>query len=351
MKTSPVNAGGSAWFRFEPPLVLEGGDLDRFLGRALPGSRVLRVEYLEGGVVNSNYRADVVLPDAPNDPVPMLIRLSRSDEGPLRSGAVAEAVHARLPCAVPRLRFSERGERPEPHRRSLFNWVAGQGLDSRGDRAGESLRAAEDLGRTLAVLHAVPLAGFGRFTVAADSGLALAGTPVVRWADEVSRRTAVRLDNPAHGLDRAAHDQVRQGFARLLAPFWTIAVPAVVVHGDLSAGNILLHRPSDGESLRLSGLIDWEMARGADPAHDFASLRFEVGRAREAFTAAVEAAYRQSPGAAALIGSAAAWEARIRLASIPILLDARMVAHRRRSPESLQEIDRALVRALERPPA
>jgi hypothetical protein len=277
-----------------------------------------------------------------------------------------------------------------------------------GDPPGGLLdAAAESLGRALAALHARALPAFGRLTPDLD----VVAPASARWSEDLTRRVASRLDNPAHGLDEARRKAVRIGFARLLAHVSEGApIGAVLVHGDLSPGNILLEaavgegpgstRPAapgdvgltapDDVSLaapgevrlaapgeadpafsgqpRLRGLVDWEMARAADPAHDLASLRIELAGRWPAFARRAEHGYL-----AAVAGRAAAepsagdgrrrpagrdpdgprsandWQLRVAAASVPILLDARMVAHRRRNRGALDRVDALLAAALAGP--
>jgi aminoglycoside phosphotransferase (APT) family kinase protein len=345
MTSDPATPDGpGTWRRFEPPLLAAGGDLDRLVERAFPGARAVRVEYLDRGVVNSNYQVELRMPgsDAGPSPVFLHLRLSRSDEGPLREGAVLEAARGVLAAGVPRLLGSEFRTTPEPHRISLFTWVPGEPLEELLALPDERLLdLAGELGRELVRLHSVRCGAFG----ALDTGLRVkaaagAASPAPRWADDLARRTAVRLENPAHGLDSRRHDEVRVAFARGLSKLWTATIPSALVHGDLSAGNILI-LPSRGGAPALSGLVDWEMARAADPAHDIASLRFELA-GRPAFVARVEEAYRSETAAAAWTSPQALWEERIRLAGVPLALDARMVAVRRRNAAVLCHVDRYL---------
>lgn len=349
----------SPWTRFEPPLTIDPGDLDRLVERFLPGARVVRAAFIPRGVVNSNYCVEL-MPVSSAVPARVLLRLSRSGEGALREGAIG-AMPGGLPgCLIPRLLGSEMVERPEPHRRSLFNWIDGRPLDAvapDGDPPGGSLpAAAEALGRALAALHGRALPAFGRLT----PDLAVAAPAAAGWWEDLTRRAGSRLDNPAHGLERRRLDGTRGGFARLVerASAGPPIMPALV-HGDLSPGNIILDDAGGSDVAAgapgpgLRGLVDWEMARAADPAHDLASLRFELGGRWPVFARLVELSYleaardrRRAEGGISGPGFPGDWDLRVALASIPILLDARMVAQRRRDRGALDRVDALLAAAL-----
>lgn len=329
-----------AWWRFDPPLMLQGGELDRFLGSAFPGRRAGAVEFLERGVVNTNYRIDL-LPAGGGAAGPdrLRLRLSRSGDGPLREGAIAGALGDSLGVALPRLLATEWADAPEPHRRSFFSWIEGIPLDDWLRRAtpGEC-DVATGLGRALAALHRTAGPAFGRIGPDLAPVTAPDRPAATRWVDELGRRLAPRFDNPAHGLDRAALTVLRGAFERASAPLQAeLEILPALVHGDLSPGNLLVC-PGTGRAAGLAGWLDWEMSRLADPALDLASLRFEIGEAAPWFAADVEEAYRLAAGPARLAG----WERRVDLAGLPMLLDARMVAHRRRSAAQTARIDRRL---------
>jgi aminoglycoside phosphotransferase (APT) family kinase protein len=314
-------AASSVWRRFEPPLMPGPGLLDRLLERALPGARARHIEFLDGGVVNSNYRVDLD-PEAPTRTV--RLRLSRSAEAAAREAALA----GRIDFPVPRWLAAESVAGPEPHTASLWSWIDGTPLDERNvDDTATGARLAEALGRA----HDVTFEGHGRLhpdlAVANAAGFA---RPAARWLDDLAHRLAIRLENPAHGLEPARVAAVRAASARAMAPLWSRpAAPGRLVHGDLSPGNILLDAAG-----RVSGLLDWEMARAGDPAVDAASIDFELSERWPRLAAGALAALEtRTPDE---------WPRRLDLARLPLLLDARMVAVARRSSPSLARVDERL---------
>lgn len=330
------------WARFEPPLLLQGGDLGAFLDRAFPGAVASEVEYIDRGVVNSNYRVALRWPDGTDGPGRVLLRLSRSDEGPRREGAVARRVNTARPDLAPSLLATETGERPERHRRSFFSWIEGRPIAD--VPAGASLeRVAVELGTALAAFHRLDPGAFGPLDT---EGRPAAGRSTARWADDLMRRVTRRLDNPAHGLAEPAGARLRAAFARNLGSLADdVLPPAALVHGDLSPGNILVRE--SGADWTLAGLVDWEMARADDPAADLATLQIEAPARLREFVTATEAAYRVALATAGLEARLHRWACRKALAAIPGLLDARMVAVRRAAFDTQARIDGDVAVALE----
>lgn len=343
-------AGEPRWRRFEPPLMPQGPALGEFVERAFPGARATALAFLDRGLLNSNYRITLAGPSdgsAWSGPTVVRLRLSRSEEGPLREGALGELLATRLAGLAPRLLATERGEAPEPHRRSFFSWIEGEPIDElrpgmAPDGGTDSDSCVLDLARAIFRLHAVAPPAFGR--------LDRAGHPQGREQDagrDARRRAEARFVNPAHGLPPERLQPLREAFARLSAPLCGSNGPRpALVHGDLAPEHVLVRTDPQTGAARLSGLIDWERARAADPAGDFAALRLDWTGRLSAMARAVERAYLALAAAEGPAGGLVEWERRVAVALVPRLLDARMVARRRLAGAELQEIDRRLDLAL-----
>jgi aminoglycoside phosphotransferase (APT) family kinase protein len=152
----------------------------------------------------------------------------------------------RLPVPVPRP--AGYATLPEGGRAVVYRYLEGQPLDPSRLAPGPGLAA--HLGRVLAALHDVPP------DVLEDTGV-----PVYD-AEEYRRRRLTEVDRaagtgavPAALLARweRSLEQVAQ---------WRFA--STLVHGDLSGEHVLVE---DG---RVSGLLDWDDVRVADPADDLA---------------------------------------------------------------------------------
>jgi Ser/Thr protein kinase RdoA (MazF antagonist) len=159
-----------------------------------------------------------------------------------------------------------------PHRPA---WVVDRWTDG-GRALAESADAVwHELGRLLAKLHAIPVAGHGRLRV--DGG------GLVGRCNEVAAGIADRFDDPwpfsdqpldGHPLaDAAPAAGAIASRLERLEPAIRAASDArpVIVHGDLNGANI---RQADG---RLSGLLDFADATVLVPAWDFALLRHFLG--------------------------------------------------------------------------
>lgn len=338
-KTGVASAGTTSWIRFEPPLMPQRGAIGRLLSSALPGASARHIEFLEGGVVNSNYRVDLV-PASPDQPLQVRLRLTRSPVATDREAALATRLAMAYPGLVAQPLAFERYTEPEVHIASLWSWIEGSALEELSLDAAAQESLADELAVALRQVHGETVEGFGRLQV--DLSVANApgfDRPAARWLDDLARRIAVRLENPAHGLPADVTSSLKLAVARAMAPLWSHAsTPGSLVHGDLSAGNIIVS-VLDGRP-RLAGLIDWEMSRSADPAVDAASAEFELtARWPHLVARLIHQLREQTPDN---------WDRRFDLAAVPLLLDARMVARVRCSTPLTSQVDRRLLAIIER---
>lgn len=110
--------------------------------------------------------------------------------------------------------------------------------------------AVFDIARSLAKLHAIPVAAFGA-DVPREDMAALVERYWTTWRDNSVRPSAI--------IDCA--------FAWGRGVCTDKASETVYVHGDAGAHNLLVH---DG---RLAGILDWEFAHLGDPAEDLGVIR------------------------------------------------------------------------------
>ena len=173
-----------------------------------------------------------------------------------------------LPIPVPLALGEPSDEFPFPW--SVYPWLAG---DDATVAPLDPARAARDLGRFVAALHAVDGLDAGPRPSAANYGR---GVPLAERDRSTRHSTA---EAAAAGLaDGPAVTAVWD--EALAAPPWD--GPPVWLHGDIAAGNLLVR---DG---RIAAVIDWGTMGVGDPACDL-TVAWELfaGADREAFRAEV----------------------------------------------------------------
>lgn len=74
-------------------------------------------------------------------------------------------------------------------------------------------------------------------------------------------------------LNEFQRGEIRETFIEFLAGYSVDSLSKTVIHGDLSASNIIFDRDSE----RISGVIDFTDAQIGDPAYDFAGFYWNFG--------------------------------------------------------------------------
>lgn len=154
-----------------------------------------------------------------------------------------------LPVEVPAPVAVGRPGRGYPFTWSVAPWLEGAHPTPDGPDAGPTLAA--DLAEVVRALRAVPVHGAPKRPPGRRGGALASADPAVQAAADRLRAAPDEVDVDL--LLAVWDDGVR-------APSWT--GPPVWVHGDLSAGNLLLR---DG---RLAGVLDWGSPAVGDPAVD-----------------------------------------------------------------------------------
>ncbi len=169
----------------------------------------------------------------------------------------------RLPLAVPEpLAMGEPAE-GYPWHWSVYRWIDGE--SAHPDRIADLRQTADDLAGFVAALHAIDLA---------DAPRSQRGVPLATKDTEI--RGAIKA--MAHEFDAealtAAWDEA------ITCPQWD--GPPVLVHGDLSDGNLLVR---DG---RLHAVIDFSCFGFGDPANDL-DVAWDLfsGESRDAYRRAL----------------------------------------------------------------
>jgi hypothetical protein len=165
-------------------------------------------------------------------------------------------------------------------------------------RRAERQAVLEELGRLAARIHAVRVPGVGMLEPCGDSGAAAAesdptgtcyaGTSRSWWEHAwwaLERRLG---DLPAGALPPVVADAVRRRFEEgrpvLEATLPASAPESALLHADYRLENTLLARDAGGR-VRVSAVLDFEMAMAGDGAIDLAWLFYEDGRDEEDLTA------------------------------------------------------------------
>ncbi|HEX2035932.1 MAG TPA: aminoglycoside phosphotransferase family protein [Chloroflexota bacterium] len=173
-----------------------------------------------------------------------------------------------LPLAIPTPLAAGAPAEGFPWHWSVYRWLEGQTATI--DRFADPRQAAIDLARFVTAMHGIDAAG-GPPPGAHNS---FRGVPLA-MRDESTRAAIASLRGTlTSGAVSAAWE------AALRAPAWQ--GPPVWIHGDLSAGNLLVVRGS------LSAVIDFGCLGIGDPACDLmVAWTLFSGQSREAFRAAL----------------------------------------------------------------
>lgn len=219
--------------------------------RAVTGREVTGLTALSGGGMNQTYRADL----GDSDPVVVRAALHPQPWFTQESALMTAARAAGIPTAEV-LGVEHHEVEGGVWSASIQRLLPGRALDRLDGLDREQFgRLIEDSGELLARIH----------TVETDRGIAHPLTPPGRITIERVRRLvegefgpgAARLIEPAAELVRDAAQ--RRTPARVLA------------HGDFLPKNLLVHQG------RISGVLDWEFAGPASPAHDLARWQVSAG--------------------------------------------------------------------------
>ena len=130
---------------------------------------------------------------------------------------------------------------------AIYRWLPGQ--SARLDILADPKQAAMELARFIQALQAIPTDGGPAAAAHGLRGRSL------KWRDEDTRNAIAQLDDL---IDTAAALRVWE--EALAAPEWN--GPPVWFHGDLLAGNVLVHEG------RVSAIIDFSGLGVGDPAPD-----------------------------------------------------------------------------------
>jgi aminoglycoside phosphotransferase (APT) family kinase protein len=253
-------------------LVLDAASLEQVANALSPGSRVVRIQPLGGGLTALIHAIDVET--ASGESVRLVVRRARApeDEGYDRGEREFLLLHRlfelRLPVPEP-LWFGRVDGAPS----LVMRRITGRPLLAPADPKGW----AGQLARTMAAIHSVSPDRLGDLWRPATFGT----DPEMRW------------DRWHAALARSGLLTERVEAAMARAPRGVRTSPPCLIHGDYWAGNTIWSRG------RLRAVVDWEDAgfgsRGYDVAYCRLDIALSVGRrTEEDFLAA----YREASGLA-----------------------------------------------------
>jgi aminoglycoside phosphotransferase (APT) family kinase protein len=204
-----------------------------------------------GGFSNEIVRIRL-LDGPPNFSGPLVIRAMHDDDDAMRESVIQHGV-AQLGFSAPPVLMRGSSRSPLERPFTISPLMAGKTFEALLNPTtvlSTARRLPVQLGETMSTLHALP-------TAAIAERLAAAGWP------------AARLDSLAVLSELQTQLGSLQGSGLATGAAWLANhkpnfAPAVVCHGDLHPMNLLF----DGD--RVVAVLDWELARLADPAFDVA---------------------------------------------------------------------------------
>ena len=252
----------SGWATESRRIPIDVSDVERLLEPWRGTRRVATATFLDGGLMNRNYRVRVGEDDV------VLRFYDRDPRACAKEVALLNAVQGRLPA--PRVLYAAPHAAPAPF--AVLEFVDGislRDLKKAGDRSA-TVDAAHSAGLALAALASVP------------------STALVHLATDIAPSEV--LDSPnvnARLIDHfltSSHLQARIGasIAMRVRDFaWrhddglaAAHLPSAIAHGDFNAANILVQQ-TDGR-WTVAAILDWEFAFAGSMAYDIGNfLRYE----------------------------------------------------------------------------
>ncbi len=288
------------------------------------GATVTAVTPLSSGLANTNYRVDLA------GATPVVLRLyTRSPEVVATEVALLHLVRERVPVAEV-LFADERGSRPY----AITTWLDGtlmqQALANADEMAQRAIGRAA--GETLVRIQSYRFDQPGFF--AADGSMAPSGT-LPPFRGHIA--ACLLRDGGAANLGPALTQRVLR-FVDDHANLLPIEEPAVLVHGDYKASNLLL--TGEADAWQVSGVLDWEFAFAGPPLFDLTML-LRYSDTMPALESGVIEGYRGAGGV--LPGD---WKQRVRLLDLVNLCS--FLTGSSRSEERLRDVRALIEQTLER---
>jgi len=258
-----INVGEkSGWAAESRRIPIDVSDVDRLL-EAWRGTRhVAAATFLDGGLMNRNYRVLVGEDDV------VLRFYDRDPRACAKEVALLEAVRGRLPA--PRVLYAAPRAAPVPF--VVLEFVDGmllRDLKRAGDRSAIA-DAAHSAGLALAALASVPSTALAHLTTDGVPQELLAGPNVnARLIDHFLASPHLQERIEASAVTRVRDFAWRHDDALTAAH-----LPSAIAHGDFNSANIVV-RQNAGRWI-VAAILDWEFAFAGSMAYDIGNfLRYE----------------------------------------------------------------------------
>ena len=248
----------TAFDTFLPPTE----DIERALAAGLGRPvRLKDLKRLSGGMVNSVMLAELDT-EADGQPSELVVKLSKDARAFSGEAAGLGWLARNTECPVPEV-FAVTEDAEAPFGMLVLSRLAGVNLGQARASGGDFSLVEREMAEAVAKLHAHTRKEFGPV---------LGDTRYATWVDDFGPRFRDTLDKDECrtrlGRETIARcERIADAIPRLLDR----PTPARLVHGDIWATNVIVHRDEDGE-WRLSGFVDTS-GHFADPEYELAYLR------------------------------------------------------------------------------
>lgn len=241
--------------RIAPLIAIDSEQIQRLLAPVLQGARIVEVERVTGGLINTICRVTTT-----NG----VFCLRIFAQG-LRSWAKERSMLARVAASlpVPEAVLAGVGETDWQHPYLVYHWIEGITLNEcrRQTPPAVLLSLAEPLGQLLARVASVSAIDW-----LDDAPAELASVAAALATSDNCLRRGLARERLGATLAEALWQRLQDHAPQLL-----VLDGKGLVHGDLGGRNILV-TPADDGTWRINGLIDWENAFSGSLLWDLGSL-------------------------------------------------------------------------------
>lgn len=279
------------WSRTEARLEPKFSSVEVLAQRAFPGAKIIAVEGVLGGLVNTNFRLD--LSTASGRRLVLLRYWQRNGEQAAKEEALLNLVAPRVP--VPTVLASGDADPDFGLPYAFIEWMAGERLELVAQRIeGPSLMAlGREVGAALAAIHDFRFDKLGFFgaDLVVPTLLDTSLEGLLAWLDQCLRQGPGGERLGAGLTDELFAFVEREG--HLMNSAWSMQ--PCLTHSDFNGSNILVQEEAGG-AWRVAAVLDWEYAFAGGPSYDFGNLLRPPLGDLAAFISGVTDGYQSSGG-------------------------------------------------------